>query len=48
MPLNSTFKNGYSGRGGWVAQLVEHLTLGLGSDHDLTAHDREPLGRALC
>ena len=26
----------------WVAQLVKHLTLDLGSGHDLTAHEFEP------
>ena len=29
-------------RSTWVAQLVEHLTLGFGSGHDLTVHEIEP------
>ena len=29
-------------QGAWVAQLVEHQTLGFGSGHDLTAPEFEP------
>ena len=34
------FKN--EDRGAWVAQLVEHLTLDFGSDHELTVGGIEP------
>ena len=34
-------------RGAWVAQLVEHLTLGFPSGHDLTVHEFE-LSVKLC
>ena len=30
------------GQGAWVAQLVECLTLGFSSGHDLTVHEFEP------
>ena len=30
------------GRGAWVAQSVEHLTLGFGSGHDFTVRGFEP------
>ena len=30
------------GWGTWVAQSVKHLTLDLGSGHDLTVHEFEP------
>jgi len=30
-------------KGTWVAQFVEHLTLGFGSGHDLMVPDIEPL-----
>ena len=34
-------------RGAWVAQLVKHLTLDFGSDHNFSVHDFEPCIR-LC
>ena len=29
-------------KGAWVAQLIEHLTLDFGSDHDLGVHEIKP------
>ena len=39
----SPIKDKKSALGGtWVAQLVNHLTLGFCSGHDLTVHEMEP------